>query len=357
MKLYKVERTIRECRNALLFNLFALLRHEFIPDPRHSINIEVTSLCNLKCRFCAYQKKQGPKVHMANDCFADYVEQAVQMGFTDFQLTPVTGDVFMDRQLITKLQFLENHPKVKSYAFFTNFTIPDHDAIAKLMRLTKLARLTISVYGHDLASFTAITQSNAKVYQRLLDHLQFLLDHLESCRFALEIGWRSYHKIPLGLHNDLTGLLDKFRTLGIKVRRSQVYNNWGGSVTSADVAGLDIDINSRASYKKGACAMLFNSIMIMADGTVNGCPCRDVDAVLKIGNLNQQPLAEILSTRNQTYMRLIDEQQNGRYPMVCNNCDFYKSIYYYRAAAGASGRPPMSLQRFKELTTHQAEQP
>jgi len=349
MKLHQFERTIREVRNAVLFHLFALLRKEFIPDPRQSINIEVTSLCNLKCRFCAYQKKQTPKVRMANERFADYVEQAVRMGFAEFHLTPVTGDVFMDRRLFDKLHFLENHPKVKSYAFFTNFTIPDRQAISQLIGLSKLTRLTISVYGHDLASFMAITQSNAKVYERLLDHLRFLLDNLNQCRCALEIGWRSYHQIPRGLHSNLLGLLEQFKTCGIKVRRSQVYNNWGGYVSNEDVKGLDIDINSRASYKKGACAMLFNSVMIMADGTVNGCPCRDVDASLKIGDLHQQPLAAILSNGNQAYMRLIEEQQHGRYPLVCKNCDFYKSIYYYRSAPGGQERPPMSLQRFKDV--------
>ncbi len=349
MKIYQVERTIREARNAVMFNLFAMLRQEFIPDPRQSINIEVTSFCNLKCRFCAYQKKQGSKGHMPNDRFFDYVEQAARMGFTEFHLTPVTGDVFMDPRLFDKLHFLENHPKVKSYAFFTNFTIPNRDAIGQLMGLHKLAHLTLSIYGHDLGSFKAITQANEKVYQRLLDHLRFLLEHLDQCRFKLAIGWRSYHKIPGGRPSALIELLQQYKTRGIKVGRSQVYNNWGGYVSNADVAGLDIDINSRASYKKGACAMLFNSIMVMADGTVNGCPCRDVDASLKIGDLNQQPLAAILSTGNQDYMRLIEAQQHGHYPLVCNNCDFYKSIYYYRSASGAAGRPPMSLQSFKEL--------
>jgi radical SAM protein with 4Fe4S-binding SPASM domain len=152
----------------------------------------------------------------------------------------------------------------------------------------------------------------------------------------------------------MIGLLDQFKARGIKVRRSQIYNNWGGYITSADVKGLDIDINSSASYKKGACVMLFNSIMVMADGTVNGCPCRDVDASLKIGDLHQQPLSEILSCRNRIYMQLIEEQQNGHYPSVCKNCDFYKSIYYYRSSSRERGRHLISLQMFKEAIAQEA---
>lgn len=349
MRVHKLERSIRQTRNMLLFNAFSLLGKEFIPDPRRAVNIEVTSICNLKCRFCAYQKKVAPKVRMSNEFFAECVEQAVQMGFKAFHLTPITGEVFMDGQLFDKLLFLENHPGVEFYDFFTNFTLPSHDAINQLMTLRKLSHLTLSVYGHDLESFMAVTQAGEKVYRQLVDHLQLLLDNVDRCPCALEIGWRSYHRIPRGLQSEITRLLDQFRGRGIKVRRSQVYNNWGGYVSNEDVKGLDIDINSRPSYKKGACTMLFDSIMIMADGTVNGCPCRDVDASLKIGDLRRQPLAEILSARNQAYLQLIDGQQKGLYPPVCRNCDFYKSIYSYRSSSGKHGRPPMSLREFHEV--------
>ena len=39
-----------------------LLKKQYIPDILNSINIEVTNICNLKCKFCAYDKRDLNKV-------------------------------------------------------------------------------------------------------------------------------------------------------------------------------------------------------------------------------------------------------------------------------------------------------
>jgi len=51
----------------------------------------------------------------------------------------------------------------------------------------------------------------------------------------------------------------------------------------------------------------------MADGIVNGCGVKDPEASLRIGDLNEKPLREIISTRNPAYMQLIEEQQKGSF--------------------------------------------
>jgi MoaA/NifB/PqqE/SkfB family radical SAM enzyme len=66
----------------------------------------------------------------------------------------------------------------------------------------------------------------------------------------------------------------------------------------------------------------------MATGVVNGCACRDADATLRLGDVNETPLRDIISSRNPIYMDLIDAQQRGDFPPVCGSCDFYSSIYH-----------------------------
>ena len=306
-----------------------LLKREFIPGARDMLNIETSSACNLKCRFCAYVKKESPKVSMSDEFFFDCVEQGLDLGLRRFELTPCTGDVFMDRTLFNKLEFLERHPEVEGYQFFTNFTVPKPPTVERLLGLSKLQHMTISVYGHDVESFVAIAQSSEKIYRRLIANLEALLPLLNRRRFSLEIGLRSTRDVPRHAATDLLRLLERFNQAGVRVRRSRVYNNWGGYITQADVDGLAIDITSAdATYKKGACVLLLIAVQVMATGIVNGCACRDVDATLRIGDLNQKPLREILSVRNQAYMELIAEQQRGEFRPVCRSCDFYKSIYH-----------------------------
>ncbi len=339
MNVHTLGKAVRNLRNRVQIDLNRRRGREFIPHHARRLFIETSSLCNLKCRFCAYDKKASARVSMADDFFSDCVEQAVAMDLVRYHLTPCTGDVFMDRSLFAKLDFLDAHPRVESYNFFTNFTIPDEDEIERLLACRKLESVKVSVYGHDAASFVAITQSTEKVYERLVANLEALLARRERVRFGLSLGLRTTGDGRVEGPSELQRLLVRYREAGVPVHTTRVFNNWGGFITSADVEGLGIEVtDTRSTYKQGACTLLFTGVQVMATGIVNGCACRDVDATLRIGDLNEAPLAAILSPRNPAYVQLIEEQQAGQFRPVCQGCDFYKSIYRTTAAARKRGR-------------------
>lgn len=329
-------------------NYNRLIGREIVPIQPEFLSIEPTSVCNLKCVFCAYVKKDSPKISMKNDRFAGYIEQAVAMGYRRFKLTPSTGDIFMDRHIFDKLMFLEEHPGVEEYQFYTNFTILDAEEIARLVSLKKLKYMIISVYGHDCESFVKIAKGTNKVYQRLLANLEILLPLVEQRSGVLEIAIRSARNMPRTPDTDLLKLLSRYKAAGIPVRPSHLYHSWGGKITSEDLEGIAIDVtDSSKIYKKGACALLFTGVQIMATGLVHACACVDVDASLKIGDLNERPLREILSTRNPLYVEIIDEQQRGMFRQVCRDCGFYKSIYHSRSQYRKESIPTSSIADFK----------
>ena len=310
-----------------------LVGREFIPARPDMLFIETTSVCNLECCFCPYVKKQGARVSMKQEAFVDCVNQALAIGYRRFDLTPCTGDVFMDPHLFEKLQFLEHHPDVQGYEFYTNFTIPREKDIARLVSLKKLHKLYISLYGHDQKSFVAITNATEKLYRRLVFNLRALLERLDRKSFALDINYRSTRDMPRKPVSELMQVTRRFQAAGVKVRRhSATYNNWGGDISQADVKGLRMTVNTNdSSYKNGACALLFTSVQVRANGIVNGCACRDAEATLRIGDLREKPLRDIISAWNPAYMALIDGQQNGEFRPVCHSCDYYVSIYHNRS--------------------------
>jgi MoaA/NifB/PqqE/SkfB family radical SAM enzyme len=344
---------VRHGRNlvsAMEINANRLIGREMVPMRTDTLAIEPTSACNLKCRFCAYEKKESPKISMKNDRFADYIGQALALGYRRFHLTPNTGDIFMDRRIFDKLRFLEEHPGVEEYQFYTNFTILDADDIARLVKLKKLKFMTISVYGHDRESFVKIAKATNKVYQRLLTNLETLFPLLGQRAGVLSIAIRSTRDMPRTPESDLLKLLERYKAAGISVKPSQLYHSWGGKITPDDLKGLAIDVmDSSKIYKNGACSLLFTGVQIMATGLVHGCACVDVDASLKIGDLNEQPLGEILSTRNPLYMALIEEQQRGLFRPVCRDCGFYKSIYHSRSEDRRESIPIRSIAEFKTV--------
>jgi Iron-sulfur cluster-binding domain len=190
--------------------------------------------------------------------------------------------------------------------------------------------LAISIYGHDLASFKDITKSTDVVYSRLVRNLEVLLrmkeKHGLQAFFILHPGADSLS----GRSSEVLTMLERFKQAGCTVNiQKGLYNNWGGYVTNDDVKHLPIRIiGPDMVHKNGACVRLFTAVQIMATGIVNGCACRDMDATLRLGDLNKTPLRDIISSRNPAYMELIEEQQNGMFRPVCRSCDFYTSIYH-----------------------------
>ena len=92
-----------------------------------------------------------------------------------------------------------------------------------------------------------------------------------------------------------------------------------------------------------------DSVKVKASGVVNGCSCRDVDNQLKIRDLNEQPLEQILSpTKNPRYRQLIEEQEASKYRDVCKNCDFYRSIYHQPKVYRKKGIKTQTLAEFLE---------
>jgi len=348
MNPFVIAKSAKNALSKVEINFNRLAGRELVPLQTKILNIETSSLCNLECVFCAYVKKNSPKVSMKDAFFKSCIEQATAMGYTQFELTPMTGDVFMDRHIFNKFDSLETHPTVEGYHFFTNFTLPDRDEIYRLVRLKKLNNLTVSIYGHDLQSFIAITKSTEKVYKRLRDNLESLLALMTEKTFNLDIVIRTTRDAPRKPSSDVMKLLERFREHGVHTRSSHVYNNWGGYVTQADVQGLAIDVtSSEGTYKRGACSLLFTDYQIMATGIVNGCAARDADASLKIGDLNEMPLNKILSPENPVYMRLIEEQQRGEFRSVCKSCDYYKSIYHTRKRQRKDGTKFQTIEEYK----------
>ncbi len=93
--------------NIAEINFNAALERHFILDPRFHLFIETTGVCNLSCRFCAYSKKEVGKVVMPMEMFQEIVSQSVEMGFSFFNLTPLTGEVFMDKRWIDSIEWGE----------------------------------------------------------------------------------------------------------------------------------------------------------------------------------------------------------------------------------------------------------
>ena len=332
---------------------------QYIPDIYNNINIEVSSLCNLGCKFCGYTKRDEniyPFKVMSDEDFSLNVKQAEIYGFKKIGLSPVSGDIFMDKNISNKFNILEN-ANIEGYYFYSNFIATNLKQIDNLFEYKKIKFIGLSIYGHDEKSHIKIAQSNSVSYLRLIKNLDYLYNKIKTknLMFNLSIDQRDKKDFDLNEDNsELSTVIKKI--LGLKHKKIKYefetnYNNWGGLIKEKDINGLGIDLNDENKFKVGACSLLFSRLIIGADNTVNACACRDANYSLRIGNTKKNNLKEIISIKNEKYKEIISNHEKGKYPEICKSCDFYTSIYSkkHNIGLGAENLKKINLKKFYEL--------
>jgi len=318
----------------ILLQIRYILKIQKIPDILNNIYIENTSKCNLKCRFCAYDKrdlKNVPYETMPQAIFEDFVNQSLEIGYKNIGLTPTTGDVFMDKDLFSKINYLENRTELKGYFFYSNFIPLSKDSIDKLFNLKKLKNLGISIYGHDEQTFIEFSKGSHNAFLKLKENLRYLRDKVLSKKlnFKIEFSHRTIKNFNIFKSNGELSLLirDFLDQENITYDKNSEFNNWGGIIKDTDVEGLDIKLNHGKTKKVGSCSLIYSRLIIGPNGTVNACACRDANFTLKIGNAKENKLKDIINLKNDKYKKIIERQEKNDFPDVCKSCDFYRSIY------------------------------
>ena len=312
-----------------------LFKNQKIPDVLNNLNIETTSRCNLKCKFCAYDKRDlnvVPHETMSNDFFIEVVNQAIDIGYKNIGLTPQTGDIFMDKDIFKKFEYLDQNKILEGYYFYTNFIPLNNDKIIKIFDLSKLQNFGISIYGHDKDSYQSFSGGTESSYNKLINNLNFFYECLlknNNKKLNIEISQRAKKKFNLNESNsELSEVLKKILSIkNVEYSQNSEFNNWGGIVKEDDVKDLDIKLSDIHKKKIGSCSLIYSRMMVGANGLVNACACRDANFTLAIGDLKVNKLNEIINFKNKKYKDLIMRQEQNDFPEVCKSCDFYKSIY------------------------------
>lgn len=329
---YKIRSKLRSNLKYLYWRLFIpinrFFKKKYIPQSFYSI--ETTNVCNLKCVFCGYQKYDGKFKIDDFDDFKFKLNQVAKLTDSRISLTPLTGDVFTDKNIISKLQFIDNHPGIKSYGLTTNFILPTQDEILDFIVLKKLNQLKISIYGHDEESFFKITKS--KSYKKLISNLTFLKNNISFLNFEIDFAVRSYMNFNFEKYKGQSNLIDLILEIEKKsnlIKKSQHfhYTNWGGTISQEDIGDIDIILkDDKNAFKSGPCNRLY-SFLITADKHVILCACRDTHRYMKIGHLDENELSEIVSLNNPRFKKWVDDQEKNIFEGPCKACDMYEPIY------------------------------
>lgn len=353
----KINSFVNKSINYVIIKYNRYRNKSFIPHPRNSIHVETTSLCNLKCKFCAYEKRDldlHPSQTMKIENFKNIIHQCINEKYKYIGLTPTTGDIFMDKNIFEKLKYLEDCSGINGFFFYTNFIPIKTEKIENLISFEKLRYLGLSIYGHDQETFINFTKSSEVAYRKLIENLKTLERLFFEKRNKIKnisINLRSTKNFLLDNNNsDLCKIIKKIIKYEFTTYTyTHEYNNWGNLIKNEDIKNLNIHFSDKNIIKNGACSLIFGKNIIGVNGNVNACACRDANFSLRIGNVYNNSLGKILSKKNDVYTKLIQSQNDGHFPDVCKSCDFYTSIYLPKNRRGYTEVPEKDLKSIKEF--------
>src|SRR5947209_4780539 len=287
-----------------------------------ALAIDGTNICNARCVFCAYPQMERPKKIMPVSEFKNFVSQYVRMGGRRVDLTPIVGDPFVDKYIFERLDYLASLPELRRFQFYTN---------AVLMKPQFHQRL--AAYGSRLIVYCSFGGFDREAYDKVMGidkfneavaAIQGLIETTRRTGSGMNIQV-NLRVLPENNKGELWEYFLQARDQGlITIESVTQFDSWAGKIKDEDLSDAGLRPQPMP-VKRGVCHRLITSPVVLADGRVNGCACRDVDASLIIGDLKQEPLTQILS--GPALRELIEQHERGEFPEVCRRCTYYEALY------------------------------
>lgn len=289
------------------------------------LHVEGTNICNARCVFCAYPQMERRKQTMSMDDFRRVVGQYLEMGGRHVSLTPIVGDPFVDKHMFERLDHLMALEQVSGISFYTNAILMTPEKSERLLAYASKLHVHVSWGGFDAETWNTIM--GVEKFEAARDAVLALLELKErtgsKLRFTLALRCPDSNRT-----GELHDRLEAYRKRGlVEIAPMGDYDSWAGKVRPEELEKVGL-VPREMPYKRGACELLFTKPVVLADGRVNACACRDVEAELIVGNVNEEPLGQIWAGAR--ISELIERHERGDYPEVCQRCTYFVSVYNSR---------------------------
>jgi radical SAM protein with 4Fe4S-binding SPASM domain len=259
---------------------------------------------------------------MTMELFQKIVGDYTEIGGGPISLTPVVGEVFLDKLLVERLLLLEEARAITSVSATTNGIMVrrfDDDRLREL--LGHFDRLKVSVYGLDREEYLAMTRRDE--YDEFRDNLVRMLSLARPGSVVFGIRWlRSRTEDEVLAWTDDVAHEAGLESVDIS-SSTGAFANWSFFDTSKPLpmAGEWLPVRRNARQ----CGIPLLGAEILVDGRVSFCACANFDGTpdLILGDLKERSLAELLDS--ETASRLWDWQANG-VPEFCKTCSFHTPL-------------------------------
>lgn len=294
-----------------------------------SFGVELTNICNASCSFCGYRFQKRKKGFIDINTFRKAIDDYCDIGGGDLSLTPTVGEPLNDKGLIDKIRYARSKKKIGTIWFYSNL-IPLLQFDIDEFLTSGLSCLKISTCIKDRDTYKNIYKVDC--YDEVLENIILLCERNEQLCNPVEI--KLYLRIPkpfseVKRSRDYIAISKYFKDKDV-VFLDDSYDSWGGKIKEEDLPYGNKFYKISYDNDKEPCYELFRRVNILCDGNVNVCVCRDLDAALKIGNINEENILDIW--KGKELIKLRKDWICGSIPKICNECQRYLplSVFFER---------------------------
>lgn len=269
------------------------------------IYIEITNICNLKCRFCKDTKRK--KEFMSLDDFEKIIQKIA--GYTNLVCLHVKGEPLLHPNLERILAILEKYQLQANIT--TNGTLIT-DKIEILKKSKAVRQLNISL--HSLSQNNTLDESYLK---QVLDTTSTLENIIISYRLWNESkeNQKIFQMLEKLFQKD--NIEEQLNQKNYVILKENVFLNRDQEFTWPNLSGPKI-------IESGHCLALRHQIAILVDGTVVPC-CMDNDGDIPLGNILEEDLEDILEKPKTKEIK--NNFQKGKITNdLCYTCGFLKRL-------------------------------
>jgi len=306
-----------------------------------TLNCETVNTCNNACVICACSEQTRKKISMSMSIFEKVVQDYSSMGGGHMSLTPIVGDILMDRDILERLRILESHPGIDDLSVTTNASLAHRFDDSELRYfVSRFSRIQISIYGLDAEEYREMTKR--KTYDQMVTGIRrFLQVGADKVTFSFRLlrQWTRRDVdawLDRTIYANLAGRAITTEPRPINSLMTGGYANWGVLDTSKPLPFNASWCPPRVN--KTQCMLPILSFLVYSNGNVSFCPCDNFDDVeeLSLGNIKDATLLELYNTPKAK--ALWNWKEHG-VPGFCKRCTFHIPIQYLRLSREALDDP------------------
>lgn len=304
----------------LLFNADKERLKSIVEGRMMRLAVEVTNICNANCSFCVYGHMKRPKRIMSNEQFERCIAWYSDYGGGELSFTPIVGDPLVDKNLIDKIRTARKMEKIKYIYIYTNL-IGLGNFNTKDFLLSGINKMDIStcigsremyrrIFGVDkydvvMSNLKSLLEENRKLGNKVKIDISLRCEK----PYALVRSSSDYKEI-VKLYGRHPGILDN------------EYDNWTGVIDTKDLPKGQLF--KKIKKMPEPCSLFYKGLIVLANGDVGACWCRDFETQLVVGNINNGSLSDVWNGKKLKELR--ENWKRGVIPDICTRCLQYTPL-------------------------------